>query len=374
MKVKETANGKWRIDYYYRGRRIRETYPNKTLAEIAASKRKVEIAEGKFLDKKREVKITFKDFAKSYLETHSIPNKKSYRRDEGIISYFNSIWGNKNINSIFPLDVEEFKRRRIKDVSLSTCNRELACIKNLFSKAIEWGKLKDNPAKTVKLFKVKNQRLRYLEKEEIKRLIDACPDYLKNIVSIAVLTGMRKSEILNMKWRDVNFNQRIITLLDTKNGEKREVPMNGIVYDLLMHLSLGKAASSPYVFPNRDGKAYQEIKRSFGKALIKANIKDFCFHSLRHTWASQMAMAGVPLEVIQKLGGWKSFSMVLRYAHLSPSYQKGWVDHFASHMDTLWTPTPKEENAATPETLDTLRAHDRTRTDDPRITNALLCR
>ena len=83
-----------------------------------------------------------------------------------------------------------------------SCNRELSCLKTLFNKAIEWGKLELNPMKKVKLWKENNQRVRYLEKEEIKRLLENCPDYLKPIVLVALNTGMRQGEILNLQWPD----------------------------------------------------------------------------------------------------------------------------------------------------------------------------
>ena len=132
---------------------------------------------------------------------------------------------------------------------------------------------------------------------------------------------MRKTGIFNLEWKDVNFNQRIINLLDMKNKEKREVRMNDndIVYTTLLNHKATQQ-DSLYIFPNKEGNPYQDIKKSFHSALKKAGIQKFRFHNLRHTWASQMAMTGVPLEAIQKLGGWKSYNMVLRYAHLSPDY------------------------------------------------------
>ena len=142
-----------------------------------------------------------------------------------------------------------------------------------------------------------------------------------------------------------------------------------------MHLYISKESLRQYVFPNKNGKPFQDIKRAFKTTVRKADIeKNISLHTLRHTWVSQMVMAGVPLEVLQKLGGWKSYTMVLRYAHISPSYQKSWVDHFESQIAVLWLPKGKEQNTEVSLSLDTVGAHDRTRTGDPRITNALLCR
>jgi len=104
----------------------------------------------------------------------------------------------------------------------------------MFNKAMEWGKIHDNPVRKVKYFPGNKRRLRYLTKEEIKALYNACTERLKPIVILALNTGMRKGEILNLKWEDIDFHQKIIYILNTKNNEKREIPMNQVVFDTLL--------------------------------------------------------------------------------------------------------------------------------------------
>src|SRR3989338_5547161 len=279
------------IDYYVDGRRKRECIgPDKRLAETVLKKRKVEIAEGRYLDIKKNEKIKFEDFSDEFFRIHSQPNKKpsAVKSDKVILKNLKSFFGGRYLYIIGPQLVEEYKIKRSKDVKPATVNRELACLKCMFNKAIEWGKTEDNPVRKVKLFRENNTRIRYLEKEEIQRLIDNCAPHLKPIVTIAVNTGMRKSEILNLKWIDIDFKRNLLYLIETKNGERRDVPINDTVKGTLIKVL--KRPESSYVFCNERGKPYANVRTSFDTALKKAEIKDFRFHDLRHTFASHLIM------------------------------------------------------------------------------------
>jgi len=141
---------------------------------------------------------------------------------------------------------------------------------------------------------------------------------------VALNTGMRKEEILNLRWEDLDFRSRIIYILDTKNNERREIPMNDIVYETL--LAVRKISDSPWVFCKKNGERYGNIRKAFEGARKRAGIVDFRFHDLRHTFASHLVMAGVDLRTVQELLGHKSFEMTLRYAHLSPEHKKAALD------------------------------------------------
>jgi len=164
-------------------------------------------------------------------------------------------------NGLLRFDVEKYKRNRKEKATGSTVNRELACLRIVFNKAMEWGKVHDNPVRKVKYFPENKRRLRYLTKEEIKALYNASADHLRPILIVALNTGMRKSEILNLKWEDIDFRQKMIYILNTKNNEKREIPMNQVVFDTLPKIR--KHPDSSYIFYNRDGKPYGDIKKSF---------------------------------------------------------------------------------------------------------------
>ena len=332
----------WHIDYRVNGKRKREKIgPNKKLAESVFSKRKVEIAENRYLDIRKNHRVMFGDFADTFLELHSKLNKKPRvaRRDFFLVRSLGSHFSGKYLYEISPQSIERYKAARIKEVAPATVNRELACLKSMFNKAIEWGKAYDNPVRKVKLFRENNKRIRYLEKEEIRKFLDNCPPHLKPIATVAVFTGMRKSEILNLQWKNISFEQGIIYLLDTKNNERREVLMNETVKKAL--IAVPRHPASPYVFCHKSGKPYTNVRKSFGATLKKCGIIDFRFHDLRHTFASQLVMMGIDLKTVQELMGHKSIEMTLRYSHLSPDHKKKAVDILDRNMDTFWTPALK---------------------------------
>ncbi len=126
-------------------------------------------------------------------------------------------------------------------------------------------------------------RLRFLEKEEIVRLLPNCNEYLRPIIVVALNTGMRRGEIFHLKWHDIDFKRDIIYLYETKNGEKRVIPMNEIVKSTLIKVK--KDPNSPYIFHNDDGRPYYNLRKSFFTACKKAGIINFHFHDLRYTFA-----------------------------------------------------------------------------------------
>ncbi|PIV52714.1 MAG: hypothetical protein COS17_07820 [Elusimicrobia bacterium CG02_land_8_20_14_3_00_37_13] len=229
----------------------------------------------------------------------------------------------------------------------STVNRELALLKHIYTKAIEWGKVTENPVKKVKLFKEDNQRVRYLEKGEIKMLLDTCKDYMKPIVITALYTGMRLSEILNLTWDDIDFTRGIITVRITKNNEKRYLPMNTELRNTLEYLKKNCNLDSPYAFCNSKGDKFAKytISHRFNKVIKELGIKDFCFHCLRHTFASHLVMSGADIVTIQRLLGHKTLAMTLRYSHLSPNFMQSTIECLRFGVDTFWTLEQNEKSA-----------------------------
>ena len=330
-------NDNWCIDYRLQnGTRRREMVgKSKKLAKFALAKRKTEIAEGKFLDIKKKEKIRFKDFAEEFLNLYSKPNKKSWKSDEYNLKKLESVFRGKYLYSITVKDIEKFKSDRLKEVSPSTVNRELATLKTLLTKAVCWGRVHENVCKHVKFLKEPKGRLRFLESEGIIKLLSNCDNRLRPIVVLALNTGMRKGEILNLKWHDVDFRQNIITLLDTKNGEIREVYINEQVKTALIQVK--KHPESSYIFCNDKGNPYRDIRKSFFTVLKKSGINSFRFHDLRHTFASQLVMSGVDINTVRELLGHKDIRMTLRYSHLAPSHKKRAIDILGKKMDTIWT-------------------------------------
>lgn len=327
------------IDYYVSGRRKREKIgSSKKLAEIVLKKRKVEVAEGKFLDIDRQEKIKFEDFACQYLAVHS-KNNKSYYTDCKNADVLKRFFGGKYLNEITVMDVNKFKTERAQQVSVATTNRALSLLKSMFNRAVEWDKTKNNPVRKIKLFKENNKRLRFLEQEEITKLLSNCSNHLYPIVIVAINTGMRKGEILSLKWHDIDFQRDVAHLLNTKSGEKREIPLNETAKRTL--IAIPKHPDSPYIFCNKNGEPYGDIKKSFLTAIGKSGIINFHFHDLRHTFASHLVMSGIDLNTVRELLGHHSLDMTLRYSHLSPDHKKRAVDILGKRIDTFKTPDSK---------------------------------
>ena len=193
--------------------------------------------------------------------------------------------------------------------------------------AAKWGLLPTNPLRDVRLpVKVNNARLRYLTPEEMDRLLAVCPPHLKPIVITGLHTGMRKSEIVNLRWDQVNLEERFLLLPYTKNGDQRGIPLTPTMVDLLRTIQAEQhqaALPSPWVFPNsKTGKPYRpDFDSAWYRALRRAEIEDFRFHDLRHTTASYLRMAGVDLLTIQEILGHRDIKMTARYAHVAPTHR-----------------------------------------------------
>jgi len=317
-------NRNYFIEYYAEGRRKREKIgPSRGLAETVLQKRLVEIAENKHLDVKKNVKIRFEEFSDQFLDLYSKPNNKSWMKsDLHNVNTLKGSFGGRYLYEINQQMVEKFKADRMKEVSPARVNRNLACLKCMFNRAIEWGKAKENPVKKIKMLKENNKRLRYLEKEECGRLIAACLPHQQPIVITALNTGMRRGEILSLKWENVDLVRGIIYVLDTKNGEKREIPINRKLKEALSAIE----HNGQYVFSKTSGMSYKDIRNGFNVALQTCGIENFRFHDLRHTFASHLVMAGIDLNTVRELLGHKSLAMTLRYSHLSPEHKRKAVE------------------------------------------------
>ena len=340
-------SGVYWLDYRFNGRRLRKKIgPNKKLAETVMRKIRVQIVEGRYLDINDEKKVKFNDFAEVYAENYGKKKRSWVSTDKMYLNRLKDFFGKKYLHEITPFLVHKYrtkrreeKTRRKSKTSVAYVNRELACLKCMFRLAIDWEYAKENPVKKIKFEKENNSRTRFLEKEELKKLLDCCHPLLKAIVLVAVNTGMRKEEIRTLKWRDVDFQRGFVTLYRTKNGEIRNVPLNRTAKEMLM--AIPKHVNSPFIFCNSDGNLYN-FRASFITALKNAGIKDFRFHDLRHTAASYLAMAGIDLNTIRDILGHKSLGMVLRYAHLSKSHQMNAVSVLDRQMDTFWTKRAKD--------------------------------
>jgi integrase len=226
--------------------------------------------------------------------------------------------------------------KRVKDSTAinglkdSGCNRILSTIKHMFSKAVEWDMVEETTLKKIRKIKLPKEvgRLRYLFAKEAQALVSVCETQLQPIVITALHTGMRKGEILKLKWDNVDMHHGFILLDKTKNGERREIPINNTLRETQNKLPRNFTGEKenrklvPYVFHDPGTfKPYGGMKHSFNTAVKNAGFTDFHFQDLRHTFASLAMMSGkIDIATLSKILGHKSLKQKMKYTHLAPPH------------------------------------------------------
>lgn len=324
MTVYKANNGK----YYCRFRIHNETkhmlcHGATTKAEALAiensEKYKLRLQQAGLIKRHENVKMSV--LFKLYDKYASI-NKRSYESDRYFINILKLYFPpDLNSTALTMTDFENFKLKLKQDRNSSnaTINKYLGILSKMYNLAIAEKLLEENPLNNIKKFSEANHKIRYLTKDEEQRLFKAvrevCP-YIEPIIVCALQTGMRRSEIFNLKWSNINYDFNFIELLETKTGKSRKIPISTVLADVLEKQPKGYE----YIFTNIDtGKPYRDIHRSFQGALKKANISNFRFHDLRHTVATRLVERGVALPVVKELLGHSKIETTMRYAHTIPA-------------------------------------------------------
>lgn len=193
----------------------------------------------------------------------------------------------------------------------------------------EWLWMETNPARRIRREKEKKGRTRFLSDEERKNLLEKCKEIdrqLYTLVVLALSTGMRKVEITNLEWKDVDLEKGAIVLHETKNGERRRVPVRGLALEVLKEHGKVRQLDTNLVFTGNLRNHGYRFRPDWAEALKKAKITDFWFHDLRHSFASYLAMNGASLLEIAEVLGHKILVMVKRYSHLAESHTAGVVE------------------------------------------------
>jgi integrase len=217
--------------------------------------------------------------------------------------------------------------------------------------AIRNGKARTNPVVGTRFLKENNTRLKYLPPRAESYLLEALGEgRYRQMVIVAIHTGLRWSEQMGLRWRECDLANGVLTVLRSKHGEARHVPMNTMVRSVLVSLAGGRTPDGEaYVFaapgespPRQAGKWFYRAVNAARTRLAKEGHTDdaqrldgFTWHCLRHTFASRLAMASVDLLVIKELGGWKTLSMVSRYAHLAPGRLREGIERLVTGEPAL---------------------------------------
>jgi len=234
-----------------------------------------------------------------------------------------------NIDSA--LIIEKIDSLIEEGMKTSTVRRYMAVLSHLLSVAWrEWRWIPDNPMRFVSKPREPESRTRFLSEEEYAALLTACRrskcPFLYPVILIAISTGARKNEILQLKWSDIDLQKGSVTFVQTKNREKRAVPLIGPALDELREMAKVQRIDSPYVFPSKDGKSGYYIRRPWQMALQEAGIENFRFHDLRHTAASFLCMSGASLPEVGAILGHRTPSTTKKYSHFAESHLRSVVE------------------------------------------------
>ncbi len=307
------------------GKQKREsTFSNKfKKAESMLADRRQTIDKGEEPEIKRIQNYSFRELSEKYISWVT-GRQNSAKIKIYTIGQLLSVYGDMQLKRFNTAIVDQLQTDLInKGYKPASNNKVTNLLKHMFNKAVEWEMVTEDILKRIrkiKPLKDNGKRLRYLTIEEVQTLISKCDAHLRPIVITAIHTGMRRGEILSLQWEmNIDLKHGYVLLDRTKNGERREIPIDETLRGVLQ--GLARRLDIPYVFYDQaTGKPFKDIKRSFNTALRRAGIRDFHFHDLRHTFASHLVMSGIDLTTVSRLLGHKSLNMTLRYSHLSPGH------------------------------------------------------
>lgn len=313
----------------------RATFKRITDARRWEQQTEADIRAGRHFKTSEAKKHTFAEFIGKYISDVIPIKKKSEKAQKPQLLWWKHQLGPYLLSDITPAIIVEQRDKLLKGVtkkgtqrSPATVVRYLAALSHAFTICInEWGWLEDSPMRKVKKPKEPRGRVRFLNDDERSRLLSACKEssnpMLYIVVVIALSTGMRQAEIMNLKWQDLDFDREQAVLHETKNGERRTVPIKGMCLDLLREYAQTRCNFTGLLFPSTlPHQAHKpiDLRFSWEQALKAAKVKDFRFHDLRHCAASYLLMSGASLGELSSLLGHKDIKMVKRYAHLSDDH------------------------------------------------------
>jgi integrase len=315
------------ISFRFPGGKQRRERVGYSIAEArdAEGKRRSQKRENRIFDIVPEAKMTFTELAKWYVNLKSVAALRSYDRVKGALNQFNTLLGDRIVNSIKTIDLEDYQVKRTLDKKApATIDMEISIAKTMITKAFDNEMVGGHTLRAFK--KVKkllkrnaNARDRVLSIDECKRLIALLPPHTRVIIGIAIYTGMRKSEILSLTWDKVDLKSNIIRLesTDTKDREPRKIPISEELYGMFNNIP--RAIHNNHVILY-NGKPIRDIREALRTACRNVGIAygrfvkgGFVFHDTRHTFNTNMRKAGVAQSVIMKITGHSTSEMFDRY-------------------------------------------------------------
>jgi len=316
---------------------IYKSFKQRSTAEAWARKTESELERGEYVADSEARKRTLAALVDRQLEHVKLHRPHDHERQRVMLGWWKEKLGQRSLAAIAtrPAVLAEARDELMtkEGFSPATVNRYLAALSVAFTNAVqEWHWLRDNPLRHISKPEEPRGRVRYLDDDERARLLDACrkseyrPLYL--IVLFAITTGMRRGELFGLRWQDVDLERRVAVLHNTKNGDRRSVPILPEVATLLREHGRVRRLDSDLIFM-RDSADMWTFDKAWYAALKAAKVKDFRFHDLRHTAASYLAMSGATTAEIAAVLGHRTLQMVKRYSHLSDQHTGAVVERMA---------------------------------------------
>ena len=350
--VKKSAYKNYWIEYYLDGRRKRKRIGNsKGAAEQELRDVLKARTEERYIDKDKAARINLGELCNWYITLPEVRSNKTYERIKQLIQNLKRHLGDTTkIRAITSGRMESYQQNRLqenspahpgKTIRPATVNRELSCMKTIINRAVRHGKLDNNPISKVKKLPENNVRMRVLTQDEFDKLLSVCSSHIRPVILAAYYTGMRRAEILNLTWDEVDLNNGFIRLAAdrTKTKNARSIPLHPKVKDMLKSLPKGLHTNRVFLL---NGKPFDDIKRSYPTACRKAGIEDFTFHDLRHCAINNLRQAGNDYFRIMAISGHKTMSVFKRYNLVTEDElsQVAWHDESSkpgpidTHIDT----------------------------------------
>lgn len=277
----------------------------------------------------RKKKILLKDFMDQVI---AVSKKQSLRDDKRFAEFWGGIFKDRPVDTIKPAEIEKVQIRLLEgdgkeDMGREpgTVNRYTDFLRHVFYLAIRDNLIQSNPAARIKRFKEPAGKIRFLSETEEKLLGEKIVNPLHwKMVEFALNTGLRQSEQFKLRWENVDTERRTLFIPRSKSGESRTIPLNDRTLEILR--SLTSWMTSPWVFPAEAPASPMDARNFYGRVFLPVleavNLKgEVNWHTLRHTFASRLVMAGVDLRTVQSLMGHKTIAMTIRYAHLSDAHR-----------------------------------------------------
>jgi len=325
------AEGGQRTNYRVQVRRrgfppVTATFTTRTAAKDWGKEQEADMSRRRYFPQHEAERHTLAALVDRQLEAVKLDRPHDYERQRVILGWWKAKLGDYTLATVTPELIgrhrDELQTR--EGLAPGTVNRYLSALSKAFSNAVkEWHWIQDNPLARVSKKTEPQGRVRYLSDDERERLLDACRKSERKelylIVLFALTTGMRRGELLGLRWQDVDLERRSAILHNTKNGDRRSVPIVPEVAELLREHGKVRRLDNDLIFA-RDSAEVWTFDKAWRQALKAAKVKGFRFHDLRHTAASYLAMSGATVPELAAVLGHRTLQMVKRYAHLSDQH------------------------------------------------------